>query len=319
MTQIVIHIGTPKTGTTAIQNALFAHEEALVDRGILFLKSGRHRAAHNDLSTAIARHGQEHSFAAALSEEIERVQSEHPAARLLLSSEMFTLLPPEHFRDALPQIAPMQKRVVVYLRRQDAYAEAFYKQRLKNGRISLSFHAFLDSEECQIITNYPALLRGWQKCFSDADIVPRVYDRSLFPGGNITSDFAQVLGLEADGLDHNNRDTNTSPGADAIMVMQAVAPHFKPAERRRIFKSVKSMNIKGFLGKADHFSQEERRLYLSRFSKDNEELRAEFFPHREAVFPQLTAPTSAAADTLTMSERQAIVSAMIDAALKLRT
>lgn len=319
MTQIVLHIGTPKTGTTAIQNALVRHEDALPDRGIVFLKSGRHRAAHNDLSNAIARHGSDHRFSASLSEEIKHSQTTHPTATLLLSSEMFALLPPDRFKEALPQIAPMQKRVVIYLRRQDTYAEAFYKQRLKNGRISKPFSAFLDSDECRRITNYPDLLHSWKRSFPEADIVPRIYDREQFPNSNITCDFAQVLGLEETALQHSDGDTNTSPGTEAIMMMQALAPHFSSAERRRIFKSVKSMNIKGFLGKAHLFSPEERHQYLSRFEADNAQLREEYFPDQASVFPSIGPPQAAQSDTLTLSQRQAIVSAMADAALKLRS
>jgi len=57
MTEIVLHIGTPKTGTTSIQHALSTNEDLLADKNITFIKTGRHRASHNDLANAISRHG----------------------------------------------------------------------------------------------------------------------------------------------------------------------------------------------------------------------------------------------------------------------
>jgi hypothetical protein len=53
---LIIHIGTPKTGTKALQGYLLRNSDALLRQGIRFLRTGRekrHLSSHNELARVV--------------------------------------------------------------------------------------------------------------------------------------------------------------------------------------------------------------------------------------------------------------------------
>lgn len=285
MTEIILHIGTPKTGTTAIQDALAANDSVLSDANIAFLKAGRQRSAHNDLANAISRHGADNKFQQDFDAEFAAASGQN----VLISSEIFTLVQPQKVAQALPMLGRHPLKIVAYLRRQDQYAEAFYKQRIKNGRIKIPFADFLISRNGQKIMDYPRLLSKWARTFPDAEICPRIYDRARFPNGDIVADFASLLGLAPDALSAQVGERNLSPGKDFIDILLAIAPEFDGPELRAIFRNVKAQQIDGFSGSADLFTDAERTALLAGFTDDDAQLRDLYFPESSVVFPPFTA------------------------------
>ena len=47
--KILLHIGSPKTGTTTLQRTLYASRDTLADRGILYPKSLLHKYKQQEL------------------------------------------------------------------------------------------------------------------------------------------------------------------------------------------------------------------------------------------------------------------------------
>jgi len=117
---IVLHIGAPKTGTTALQQFLSTNEAALRARGISYMRAGRSHIAHNPLPTAIAQ--------GRAAEMLRAIMDEHDAAPDLLhviSSEiMFRIIVAQRLGPFLPAGMRGAVRVLCYLRRQDHYLEA---------------------------------------------------------------------------------------------------------------------------------------------------------------------------------------------------
>ena len=53
---LIIHIGTPKTGTKALQEYLLRNSDALLEQGIRYVRAGREKGrgtAHNELARSI--------------------------------------------------------------------------------------------------------------------------------------------------------------------------------------------------------------------------------------------------------------------------
>jgi hypothetical protein len=318
MSKVTLHIGTPKTGTTAIQAALAAHEAWLGEQNIHFVKAGRHRAAHNDLANAIQRQGAEHRFREALESEIATETVRHPEREILLSSEIISLVKPQAFRAAMGVLDEHALKIVVYLRRQDQYAEAFYKQRVKNGRNVMPFEAFLQSRVGRRITDYPQLMDQWATTYPKAEIVPRVYDRKRLVGRDVVSDFAAVLGVDPAGIAVAEGERNISPGKDFIDILLTLAPHFDGPEIRQIFRAVKARELPGFGGSSDLFTGAERARYLESFAEDNEALRTAYFPDEEALFDPPGGSDVPAPKAGLTPEQQGILAAVLEEAFRLR-
>lgn len=318
MTEIVLHIGTPKTGTTAIQHALSENEDVLARENIQFLKAGRHRAAHNDLANAISRHGTDHKFRDAFGDELVEFEQVGGDRKALISSEIFSLIAPKKFRQSLPQLDRFPMTIVVYLRRQDQYVEAFYKQRLKNGRTVVPFGEFLESRVCRRITNYASLLDDWARAYPKAKLLPRIYDRANFVDGDIVADFASILGLGKEDLGGGKVEVNLSPSKEVIDILLALAPHFEGPELRTIFRAAKAQDLDGFSAKGDLFTPSERREYCAQFGQENETLRAIFFPDSTELFlpPRTTGPQPR--EVGEPDQRRALLDALLKVAFDLK-
>ncbi len=284
MTSIILHIGTPKTGTTAIQSVLADNETVLQQSDITFLKTGRHRAAHNDLANAIRRKRFDAKFKASFEEEVATEISLRPSGKILLSSEIFSLIDAVKIRDALRFLSDHSLKIVVYFRRQDRYAEAFFKQRIKNGRSIMPFEQFLNSRMGLKITDYNAILKDWADAFPNAEIVPRLYERDRFVDGDVVADFTALLGLSSTQLAMGEIQRNVSPSKDVIDIMLALSPHLDSKQLRNLYQAMKSQQLEGFNASGDLFTRETRLKYLDRFLQANEEMRKIYFPKDKQLF-----------------------------------
>ena len=84
----VVHIGSQKTGSTAIQTMLAGNVEALVGRNFNYVAAGRKNIAHNILAQEL-RHGDARIFLPDLEQEV----TDAPDMDHILSSEMLFRLP----------------------------------------------------------------------------------------------------------------------------------------------------------------------------------------------------------------------------------
>lgn len=185
---------------------------------------------------------------------------------------------PPKVRKALPQLAQHPLKIVVYLRRQDQYAEAFYKQRIKNGRISVPFTEFLDGRVGRRITDYVGLLSAWANTFPNATIVPRISDRWAFPDGAIVADFASLLGVNRDQLTSSEPERSISPSRDVIDILLALAPQLEKGELRTVFHMDKAENLEGFTGSRDLFTRSRARHLLPRVHCAQRRIAESLFP-----------------------------------------
>jgi hypothetical protein len=208
---LVLHIGTGKTGTTSIQSFLHANRDRLADLGILYPRSpGTTRHARISLSVlpeesvqrAPAWHRQGFTTPPEFQEEVHRgLRAELAGAglpRAILSDEaLFGAKPAglERLRGLTDDIA-RSVRVVVYLRRQDDHVASRYQQVVKVGETRrlvervrvLNLRGFYD---------YRAKLARWQQAIEPTAIVVRRFERDCFVAGSLHQDFLEAAGVEA--------------------------------------------------------------------------------------------------------------------------
>ena len=317
MTDIILHIGTPKTGTTAIQSAITANSDALQSADIAFIATGRHRAAHNDLANSIRRRGVDHEFMDALQDEVASEARQRPNGQILFSSEIFSLIDATKIQAAMPFLSEHPLKIIVYLRRQDRYAEAFFKQRIKNGRSVMPFDEFLTSRMGRRITNYNTMLENWTDTFQNAEIIPRLYERDRFVNGDIMVDFATLLGIEPDQVAVSTTERNISPSKSVIDILLALSPHLNGGQLRSVYRSLKPLNLNGFSASGDLFTPDARQSYLAQFSDANEQLRKIYFPKEKHLFKPEDLNGDEPLSAGLSLEQQALLTAALKEAFKL--
>ena len=209
--QVFIHLGPPKTGTSAIQAWLHANSKALAKEGIYYPEHG---ADVNGVSSG--------NFEHVISYEAQ--QSTHyfdlNKLRALLtnfnnSDNRVLLLSSEHFFYYLLWFFSLvpSAQYIFYIRHPLAIAESGFHQEVKR-------HDRIEEFRIGSPLGFTALnlVEGMAKAFH-TQVSFRYFDDSLYEGGSLLSDFAHAINSNID-VPSEVRKLNTqySPGAVKLMM-----------------------------------------------------------------------------------------------------
>ncbi|MEQ8294689.1 MAG: hypothetical protein RIA08_21020 [Roseovarius sp.] len=310
MRKLWIHIGTPKTGSTAIQRYARSRQPYLASKSVDFLIRGR-RGSYNDLGVHLR--GGQRAEAEKTGAEIRRKIAGSPAETLVLTSEMFTGSDPALLREVLALDEPFETRIVGYFRRQDRYLESAYKQKMKTGKVKPGFQNYVDKFGTRG-GEYRRIISGWDAAWPDAEFIFRRFDPAAFPKGDVVHDFTQLLGLDIDADDKPPVEevANPTPSIDLLDLMQLVAD-MPGLDARKVFRSMPVGALPRFEGRA--MDNATALALLSQFEEDNEALRQRFFPDDPALFPMddLSGPDPAIAAPAFSDDQRAMIRALLQA------
>jgi hypothetical protein len=206
MKNIYIHAGLHKTGTSALQLALYQNQNDLLEQGFYYPKIGippKYHGHHN-IAWQFSRDRRfrpEFGDMNSLLAEIGRAKTN----TVILSSEDFesSLLRPHRMQKISSCFLKNQIKVcfVIYLRSQIDYIQSLYFELLKWG-YGDEFHAFMrrasmlnrvEYKEWEFIFNYAELRKSLQS-IADIEVIFRDYDDLI--GKNTVSDFCNVVGID---------------------------------------------------------------------------------------------------------------------------
>lgn len=194
MKTLHFHIGSHKTATTALQNALAANADLLATRGLLYPQAGRYFTGHHPLALALRdpqRRGQSLETLEdwpALLDEI----AASPAEQVLLSSENFEWLQDLSRLQGLTR--HFKVRVIFYMRSPPGYLESFYNQLVKDlkTRESRPLESYICEHGLFFLDN-ERLLRRWSDAFGPQALQVRLYQRHCSPK-TLLRQFLETLG-----------------------------------------------------------------------------------------------------------------------------
>lgn len=222
---LVVHIGVHKTGTSTIQASLAASYDDLLKRGILYPRAGRSRSwpGHANLPWEALddpRHQPEHGGTDALLAEIAAVG---PRV-VILSSEEFTLNPrkpaPAEWAGRLyDELRVSEVQVIGYVRPQWEFLESQYPYRVRDGKESVPFPAFVERLLKSPRLDYPTMFGDWRRVFADRLSV-RPYDPDRFPGRDVNQDFWRAVEGLPDRPEHAMAPRNLRPGQREVEMLR---------------------------------------------------------------------------------------------------
>lgn len=274
--EIWLHIGTPKSGTSALQAYAAGQTSHLAAHGVGYIAApGR----TNLNALAIAHRKGRLEARTGLIEALDHDIRSNPAPRLFLSSEMLYGLGPDQLRTLLPGIAGADLKILVYLRRQDRFIEAAFLQKSKNGRFTGDIARFIAKYEASG-ADYAAILSQFEGQ-PGITLVPRLYEADSLPGGDIVHDAMHCLGVPL-APDHAPAARNVTPDLARIQLLQLARG--RGLDARRLQRHFARRLPAPRNGPVEVFSPEARRAFLARFEAGNEALRAHYFPQRDRLF-----------------------------------
>lgn len=131
--RVYVHVGTPKSGTTYLQEGLWQHREKLRAEGLLY--PGRRPHDHNRASVVV-RTGSHLTGPPRTARVWSRLRREAAAfdGTVVLSNEWYLAAPKEHARAAVAQLGGDRVHVVVTTRNLVRLVPAAWQESLKVGR-----------------------------------------------------------------------------------------------------------------------------------------------------------------------------------------
>jgi hypothetical protein len=290
--QIFLHIGFPKTGSSAIQAHMMMNRDWLRERGFLFAESG-----HSD------GYGHVHLFedrtGARFNELQAELKNEEAAgcSKAVLSWEGVAQMGSRRLGEVASNLAGHNITIIAYLREQSEIIQSGYFQAAKQRPQKRVMEDYQQSDK--LLTpkhiNYAHTLGKFERAFGRDNIRVRIYERDQLLDGDIVRDFLDVLGLQ------QNRDFIQSPVAQnisldpgSVFLLNIVDSYFDdPDGREKLVDSLlNDIQCHGAQGK--YFLRRERVNFIrEHYRAGNESVAREFLGRHSGELFSYARPTYA--------------------------
>ena len=213
MKTLYLHIGTAKTGTTAIQLFCENNRELLAEQEYYYPE------AFYEPHTGVWRNGNFLVVAIKNEQKVRQIEEEERIFKegmdkiqelfqkydnIILSDETIwwasSYLKPELWQK-LKKIAEEKGfaiKIVAYLRRQDSFAESHWNQQVKKDGIARTCEEHLEylMKQRPLMLDYYQKLEDIAQYMGRENIIIRRFKPASFEGGSIYKDFAKTIGIE---------------------------------------------------------------------------------------------------------------------------
>lgn len=301
----VIHIGTEKTGTTAIQSFLGSERKSLRSQGVLYPKDmPKSTASQWEFVAAVQSEPWRQDVGRAFGIKTESDQTRfRERLRSRLNDELgksrkihTLLISSEHFHSRLNSIAQIHElksflehwadefEVIVYFRRQDEVAVSFQSTRLKSSVQLTDLSLFGDGRGPLKYYDYYDLFQRWAEVFGSDAMKPRIYDPNLWANGSLVQDFAETAGLTLKGSDQSIVNPSLSrEGFHFLRAVNRLYPTIPGDSSDNARTQLVKVLSESYIGKFQPISRAEAERFLDQFAESNEAL-------RRSAFPELPSP-----------------------------
>ena len=271
-----LHIGLPKTGTTALQYFLDKNRDALQREGFLFPKIAWHHHSQHKLAFGLRGmpyKGQDLNWES-LEKELKKALSTAKCPHVVLSSEELAAAKPEQIATLQQALKGVQVKVYLYLRRQDEFLESLYNQQVKTwwSPRKERIERLLDQPEKVFgLLDYNEIVDRWAERFGEANVGMRVYARDMLVEESIIDDFLNWLGLDREGFESVTDLSNSSVSGKCVEVVR-MSKHLgiSDEQRKQLYK--KASTFFEPQPKETLLTCEERRSLLERYEGPNQQL-----------------------------------------------
>lgn len=307
MKTLYLHIGTPKTGTTATQFFLNQNKEALAAHGIWFGLMPYHypearqlRNAHFLVGSIYDDEGNEIDRTPRVLEGLELVKTHfRDFDKVLLSDEGIWNARAERKKKLISLLGDfcqnndIELKIIVYLRSQAEFAESLYKQRVKEFSQRLEpWDEFAKRAHKVFKLDYYKSVKKLEDWVGSGNVIVRKYDRAHFYKDMVQADFLQTIGVEMDDsfvlADEDEEknislDNNTTEIKRILNTLQEKVV-YNSDESWYFRRAVTAVMLTREADRTSLFSDQEYEQFQQQFAEGNLKLAQEYFGETEPVF-----------------------------------
>ncbi|WP_170557900.1 hypothetical protein [Ruegeria atlantica] len=287
-----LHMGMPKTGTTALQGFLRRNHAVMDEIGLHYMETGRRRLegssrlaiSHNIVAFHINQSADPMDpFRSDMTTEYDA----HADKTCVVSSEMFYGCNLNRLAEVFADIPSRDLTITYYCRRYSDFFEADYKQRAKAGRLAHGGSEYI-RQQLDLIRNHPerlsfsAKLAEIRTAFPGVTIAPLLYERSGMVRGNVVDDFLSRIGtplaeeLAGGGV---SNPSHSRAASEAFGVVSRALGRKKSRQLRRTFVDDPVM-----VRRNDVLEPDERAWLDEFLAQQDTAFQHEFFPERPELF-----------------------------------
>jgi len=287
MTDLYLHIGSNKAGSTAIQTFARNNEVLLKRNDILYPPIGRNgQGAHHPLcfsfidpqTTADTRY-HPRPDAKAIMDEVVKSAASH--SRVLISSEALfwtgglNASAIERFIRNFARVL-----VIVYLRRNDAYLESMYKSRVRAGDLLPTFETFCEETD----RDYWRITAFWESLVGAGNLIVRPFVETVWWNKDLVGDFLRCLDpllLEQDwNREWTANESDPLPVIDTAMRLRRAGV----TDTQRLLSALREIaSDYAVTDDAGYLTHDLQERILQRYAASNERLAAKYWSADEAT------------------------------------
>lgn len=233
--RVVFHIGSAKTGTTAIQQFFFRNRRALLEQGLLYPKMLDRKRHHKLLSVPFDETVQRGTpFGADYAAAVEDARAAWAGVRRQIANKRpGTVLISSEFLLMATHVERIAGFVDPYLGSDAALEFLVYLRPPSEWYVSAMQQWFKASAHL-LPLDPPPVLAQLDRFAALGKVTARRFDRAAFRDGSVISDVCDLVGVDSAPLDHGGLEANTSISAEGIILLQAYRRRHH-AEREAVF------------------------------------------------------------------------------------
>ena len=306
MRTLYLHIGLPKTGTTALQEFCVYNREELIKNGVnypifeyLYPDAASSRNGHFLIATCKSETGNRNDALekTLFDKGLKMIEEAFLCCEnVILSDEAIWHKTIRHRKGLWKKLLEhsqkneYQLKVIVYLRRQDELALSYISQKIKSGKNRLqewSWEEYLENDNT-LVMNYDVQLDRTEEAVGRENLIVRIYEKEQFKGeeGNLYSDFLEIFGLKLKDYKVEREYRNISLTYNGQEIKRIVNEVEAFDEENRKF--IRNMAIKS-LGndvreeQYSFLSYEERKRFLEKYEKGNAYVSRKYFNREDGT------------------------------------
>ncbi|MFG5129973.1 hypothetical protein [Campylobacter lari] len=295
-----LHIGTPKTGTTSIQEFLEINRIKLLQQKIYypsffsnkeswkFPKVCKIENTNSYYAANVSKNIDEHAEILNLFR--QEISKNNCCSNILLSSECFyeflkNTQDLRFLKQTLMQVGFTDFYIILYIREPIDLLISFYNTELllnRRDRCELFENHNTFVYYGKHIANYKKNINNWMQIFGREKLIVRLFNKDEFYQGDLLKDFIHSIGLDWDNTFVMPKQLNKTINLLGIELTKCLNLKLGNVLRDKI---------------QQHFSFKDAMLnfqppkeiiqsYIDYFEESNEWVRKEFFPHKERLFPK---------------------------------
>ena len=293
-TNVYIHIGTQKTGSSSIQHFLTNNRSLLKKHNIIYPDFNEVTSSYLASFFGFGSKQELINFNKTQNKEQQNIFVDERMTKIadkgydiIISAEAFSSVWFPNVKDRLNEIKTFFKdknvKIICYLRRQDYYLESSYNQVVKAGYFSGTIQEYINRRKDLGNCDLYSLISLYSKVFGKSNILVKTFEPKIQSEEKIFKDLLEIIGIsEFNEFKLPKIKVNRSFSKEMIELIRLIPVEFR-LEMHKLLSRVE-------IGRAnDYFlsSPVERIRILEHFSESNKKVAKEFFGrNNETLFEE---------------------------------